>query len=65
VAGGNVTSLQELICYYVIHVITERIEYYHINCFERIIPDLADLVRGERLKTDAENGCLDSSPARW
>lgn len=33
-----------------IYVITERVEYYHISCFERIIPGLADLVRGECLK---------------
>ncbi|GFF27781.1 hypothetical protein IFM61606_10022 [Aspergillus udagawae] len=30
----------------------ERVEYYHISCFERIIPDLADLVRDECLKMD-------------
>ncbi|RHZ66667.1 hypothetical protein CDV55_107595 [Aspergillus turcosus] len=30
----------------------ECVEYYHISCFERIIPDLADLVRGECLKMD-------------
>ncbi|KAH3545846.1 hypothetical protein KXW20_007490, partial [Aspergillus fumigatus] len=30
----------------------ERVEYYHIGCFERIIPDLADLVRDKFLKMD-------------
>jgi hypothetical protein len=34
------------------YVSTERVEYYHIGCFERIIPDLADLVRDECLKMD-------------
>jgi hypothetical protein len=31
---------------------TERVEYYHITCFERIIPDLPDLLSGESLKMD-------------
>jgi hypothetical protein len=31
---------------------TKRVEYYHITCFERIIPDLPDLLSGESLKMD-------------
>ncbi|GFF96678.1 hypothetical protein IFM61392_10416 [Aspergillus lentulus] len=30
----------------------ERVEYYHITCFERIIPELPDLLVGESLKMD-------------
>jgi hypothetical protein len=32
--------------------ITERVQDYHISCFERIIPDSAGLVRGDCLKMD-------------
>jgi hypothetical protein len=31
---------------------TERVQYYHISCFERIIPDLPDLLSGGPLKMD-------------
>jgi hypothetical protein len=34
------------------YVSTERVAYYHISCFERIIPYLSDLVRDECLKMD-------------
>ncbi|KAF4207308.1 hypothetical protein CNMCM8927_003582 [Aspergillus lentulus] len=30
----------------------ERVPYYHISCFERIIPDLPDLLSGGSLKMD-------------
>jgi hypothetical protein len=30
----------------------ECVEYYYITCFERIIPDLPDLLSGESLKMD-------------
>lgn len=33
-------------------VVQERIEYYHIICFERIIPDWTDLLRKGYLKRD-------------
>ncbi|KAF4236303.1 hypothetical protein CNMCM8980_002947 [Aspergillus fumigatiaffinis] len=32
--------------------ITGRVKYYHISCFERIIPELADLVRDDSLEMD-------------
>jgi hypothetical protein len=35
-----------------IYIIIEYIKYYHISCFKHIIPNLANLVRGEYLKID-------------
>lgn len=32
--------------------IAERVEYYHITCLERIIPDLANLLTAGHLKMD-------------